>query len=432
MNRTQGRVAAVGLVAVVAIAMAGCQNLDAPQTGSSDVGTLTVGFVTPLTGSLAAFGEPDQWVVDELQTWFDDNPLEVGGEDVVVDIRIEDSGSTADGASQAAQKLLAAGADVLLAHATPETTVPVSLQCIDAEVPCITADTPLEPWALSVHGVANPADLVGAEPLAWVHHFFWGLGDVAAVYQDIWTQVDTNKKVAGLFPNDSDGQAWSGALPGILEDSGNGYTLDVPTLYDPGTTDFTSLINTFKANGDEILTGVVPPADFAAFWQQAQQQGWTPKVVSVAKAIEFPAAIQAFDDPIGFTTEVWWTPTAPFSSSLTGQSADELASAYEDATGKQWTVALGFSHALFEVLVAAISSADSIEGADIDAAAGALAVDSIVGPLDFTAGPYPNTAASPLVGGQWVEGDRFPYDLAVVANDTAPEIPLGGEVQPLQ
>ncbi len=270
MNRTQRRVATLGLVTAAAVALAGCQSLDAPESGASeDAGTFTVGFVTPITGALAAFGEPDQWVVDDLQEWFDENPLDVGGESVVVDIVLEDSGSTADGASQAAQKLLAAGADVLLAHATPETTVPVSLQCIDAGVPCITADTPLEPWALSVHGAANPGELAEREPLEWVHHFFWGLGDIATVYQDIWEQVDTNKKVAGLFPNDPDGQAWSGALPGIFEGSGNGYTLDVPTLYDPGTTDFTSIINTFKANGDEILTGVVPPPDFAAFWQQA-------------------------------------------------------------------------------------------------------------------------------------------------------------------
>ncbi len=83
------------------------------------------------------------------------------------------------------------------------------------------------------------------------------------------------------------------------------------------------------------------------------------------------------------------------------------------------------------MLVAAIGDAGSTEGAAIDAAVGAMALETIVGPLDFAAGPYPNTAASPLVGGQWVEGEVFPYDLVVVANSTAPEIPLGGSVQPL-
>ncbi len=426
------RSVAAAVAAITMVALAGCQSLDSTSSGEGDASTLTVGFVTPITGGLAAFGEPDTWVVDQLQSWFDDHPLTAGGKDVAVEIKLEDSGSTADGAGQAAQKLIAAGADVLLAHATPETTVPVSLQCIASGIPCITADTPLEPWALSVHGVASPPDLAGKDPLPWVHHFFWGLGDVAGVYQDMWNQVDTNKKVAGLFPNDPDGQAWSGALPGIFAGAGTGYTLDVPTLYDAGTTDFTSIINTFKQNGDEILTGVVPPPDFAAFWQQAQQQGWTPKIVSMAKAIEFPAAIGAFDNPVGFTTEVWWTPQSPFTSNLTGQSAAELADAYEAATGKQWTVALGFSHALFEVLAQAVADAGSTDGAAIDKAVGAMKIDTIVGSLDFTTGPYPNTASSPLVGGQWEPGQgAFPYDLVVVSNAAAPEIPLGGSVGPL-
>lgn len=432
MKNSLRRAAVSGMAILGVAALAACQSLDGAGGGSTDdADTLVVGFVTPLTGGLAAFGEPDQWIVDSLQTYFDHNPVDVDGRQIAIDIRIEDSGSTADGASQAAQKLVAAGAEVLLAHATPETTVPVSLQCIDAGIPCITADTPLEPWALSVHGVGSPPDLAGKEPLQWVHHFFWGLGDIAGVYQDMWNQVDTNQRVAGLFPNDPDGQAWSGAFPGIFEASGNGYVLDTPTLYDPGTTDFTSIINTFKANDDQILTGVLPPPDFATFWQQAQQQGYSPRIISIAKAIEFPAAVNAFEDPINFTTEVWWSPASPFSSSLTGQSSAELAEAYTADTGKQWTVAMGFSHALFEVLVQAITSADSVAGAEIDDAVGQLSIDTIVGPLDFTSGPYPNTASSPLVGGQWVEGTDFPYELQIVSNSAAPEIPTAGTVQPL-
>jgi branched-chain amino acid transport system substrate-binding protein len=48
------------------------------------------------------------------------------------------------------------------------------------------------------------------------------------------------------------------------------------------------------------------------------------------------------------STEVWWSPTFPFKSSLSGQSAS-LAAAYTKATGKQWTQPIGFVHSLFEV-----------------------------------------------------------------------------------
>lgn len=435
MRNAQGRALTAAIAAVAVLGLAGCQSLDAPDTteGPDDDTTISVGFVTPLTGPLAAFGEPDEWVVAQMQEWFDANPIEAGGKTYAVDIMLEDSQSSADQAAAAAQRLISNGADVLLAHATPETTVPVSLQCIASEIPCITADTPLEPWGLSVVGGADPGELAGKEPVPWVHHFFWGLGDIATVFQDMWNQVDTNKKVAGLFPNDADGQAWNGAFPGIFEAAGNGYELYAPSLYDPGTTDFTALINSFKAADTQILTGVVPPPDFAAFWQQAQQLGFQPKIVSIGKAIEFPAAIEAIEDPVGLTTEVWWTPTAPFTSNLTGESASELADSYTGATGKQWTVGLGFSEALFEVLQQAVVDAGGIDGAAIDAAVGAMSIDTIVGPLDFTAGPYPNTATSPLVGGQWVaaEDGEFPYDLQVVSNSEAPEIPSVGDVVPM-
>ena len=44
------------------------------------------------------------------------------------------------------------------------------------------------------------------------------------------------------------------------------------------------------------------------------------------------------------STEVWWTPSHPYKSSLTGVSASDLAKAYERASGRQWTQPIGFVH----------------------------------------------------------------------------------------
>jgi len=40
-----------------------------------------------------------------------------------------------------------------------------------------------------------------------------------------------------------------------------------------------------------------------------------------------------------------------FKSSVTGQSAKDIATAYEKSVGKQWTQPIGFVHALFELAV---------------------------------------------------------------------------------
>jgi branched-chain amino acid transport system substrate-binding protein len=42
-------------------------------------------------------------------------------------------------------------------------------------------------------------------------------------------------------------------------------------------------------------------------------------------------------------------------------------------------------------------------------------------------------STTPLVGGQWnqVEGQQFPFDLVVTSNSLAPQIPIGGTLEPL-
>ena len=317
---------------------------------SGDAGateSIKVGFVTPLTGPLAAFGEADQWVVDTMGAWFAANPIQAGGKSYTVDIIIKDSQSDPKRAGEVAGELINTdGVDVVMAHATPETTVPVSDQCEANATPCITADTPWQPWFFGRGG--DPA-----KPFNWTYHFFWGLEDVAAVYSDMWSQVDSNKKVAALFPDDADGQAWSDeaqGFPALVKDQG--YTIDNPGLFPSGTQDFSAQISQFKKNGDQLLMGVLTPPDFTTFWKQAKQQGFNPKLATIGKAIEFPAAIEGLGDLAqNLATEVWWSPTYPFSSSLTGQSSAELAAAYTEATGKQWNMPLGFSEALFEVAV---------------------------------------------------------------------------------
>ena len=229
-----------------------------------------------------------------MTAYFKDNPIQAGGKSYGVDIIMKDSQSDPKRAGELAGELINTdGVDILMAHATPETTVPVAAQCEANATPCITADTPWQPWVAGLGG--NPGDPTTA--LKWSYHFFWGLEDMAAVYMDMWNQVDTNKKVAALYPNDADGQAFTDTergFPAIIGPAG--FTFDNPGLYPSGTQDFSSQISAFKANDDQILTGIVPPPDFINFWKQAKQQGYNPKIATIGKAIEFPAAVAALGD----------------------------------------------------------------------------------------------------------------------------------------
>ena len=93
---------------------------------------------------------------------------------------------------------------------------------------------------------------------------------------------------------------------------------------------------------------------------------------------------------------------------------------------------LGFRHALFETAIDALKRAKKIDDAgSIRDAIAKTDLNTIVGPVNFSKGPYPNCSETPLVIGQWQKGKKFPFDLINVDNSTTPAIPVGGKMAPI-
>ena len=163
------------------------------------------------------------------------------------------------------------------------------------------------------------------------------------------------------------------------------------------------------------------------------QQG--AQVVTLGKALLFPSAVVALGDlGDGLSTEVWWSPWHPFTSSLTHQSAKALADAYEANTRKQWTQPIGFAHALFEVAAAALSKARSPGAKDVRDAVVGTQVSTVVGPVKFGGqGSFKNISKTPLVLGQWSKGKKYKYELTIVNSEDARKngfnIPVGGTLK---
>lgn len=388
---------------------------------------IKLGYVSPQSGPLAAFAEADQYILDGFMRT---------GAAANFEVIVKDSQSNPNRAAEVAKELIVDDEiDLMLVASTPETTNPVATTCENEEVPVISTVAPWQPWFIGQQG--NPGDPGSWEPFSYAYHFFWGLEDVIAVFTNMWGQLDTNKSVGGLFPNDGDGNAWGDpnvGFPPVL--SAQGYTLTDPGRYQNLTDDFSAQINAFKQASVEIVTGVVIPPDFTTFWTQAKQQGFTPKAASIGKAILFPQAVEALGDTgHNLSSEVWWSPSHPFSSSLTGQSAAEVAAGFTTATGKQWTQPIGFVHALFELAVDVMGRVG--DAGDADAVAEAIAasrLDTVVGRIAWDGGKLPpfaqaNVAKTPLVGGQWRLKDGGGYDLVIVDNQTAPQVPTGGTME---
>jgi branched-chain amino acid transport system substrate-binding protein len=394
------------------------------QTGS----TLKIGYVSPVTGPAAAFGESDDYVLNKVRSVLSGG-ISVGGKKYSVEIVARDSQSNPQKAGAVAAELInGVQVDMMLCTSTPETVNPVADACEAARVPCLSTVVPWEAWYFG-RG-ATPT-----KPFSYTYHFFVGVAQFVSAYSALWSGPVANNKIAAvMWPNDPDGNAIRQGLGPELKKAG--FTLVDPGAYENGTNDYSSQIAAFKKAKAEIFNTFPIPPDFATFWKQAHQQGFRPKIATVAKTGLFPSQIEALG-PLGYglTSGFWWSPKFPYSCTLTGQTAQQLADDYQDSTGRQWTQIVGSNMALFEAAVNALkNSSDPKNKEDVAAALGKNKLTTVVGPLDWTSGPVKNVSTEPLTIAQWrrsAPGSRFPVEAVLVDNTGFKDIPLGGTLEPL-
>ena len=390
---------------------------------------IRIGYVSPQSGPLAGFAESDAYNIESFLA------TNVGQNFEVI---VKDSQSDPNRAAAVAKELIVDDEiNLMIVASTPETTNPVATTCEAEGMPVISTKAPWQPWFIGQQG--NPGDPASWKPFDFAFHYFWGLEDLIAVHLNMWNQLSTNKKVAGLFPNDADGNALGDPNLGLPAGyAPQGYTVTDPGRYQNLSDDFSAQITAFKDAQCEIVTGVVIPPDFTTFWNQAKQQGFNPKVCSVAKAILFPQSVEALGEAgHNLSCEVWWSAQHPFKSSLTGQSSADLAADFTAKTGRQWTQPIGFIHSLFEVASNVMGRVSDVTDADAVAAAiSATELDTMVGKVAWNGAGVPpfaaqNVCKTPVVGGQWRRNADGTFALVIVDNQTAPEIPAAGTMEAL-
>ncbi len=400
-----------------------CGSLGTTSGGSSG-GTIKIGYVSPLTGAAAGFGEPDPYVVSLARKAFASG-ITVGGKKYSVQIITQDSQSGPRSAQAAADLINSSNVDLILTTSTPETVNPVSDAAEAAGVPCVSTIVPWEAWYFGRQ--SNPAAPV---PFKWTFHFSFGVAQFASAYEHLWPQVPTNNVVGVMWPNDADGNAIRGALGPLLKKAG--YTIVDPGAYADGTTDYTAQISLFKSRNCEIFNTFPIPPDFVTFWEQAAQQGYKPKIAQIAKTGLFASQVEALGS-LGnnLAGGAYWAPTYPYKSSLTGITSADLASGYQRASNKEWNQQLGPSLALFDVAAAALkASGDPKNKQAVASAMKTLAVDTPIGHLAWGTGPNPNVVATPILGGQWVAtpGSAYPVNFVICENSSDSNIPVAAKL----
>jgi branched-chain amino acid transport system substrate-binding protein len=392
------------------------------SSGASDV--LKIGYVSPQTGPLASFAQADNFIVKTVQAALAGG-FTAGGKKRTIEIVVKDTQSSSTRATEVARELINQDkVDLIVGSSTPDTTNPVADQCEANGMPNVATIAPWEAWYFGR----------GAKPgteFQYTTLFFFGLKEFSDCFTPMWQRISpSSKKVDCLWPNDTDANAFRAGFPPLMKKGG--YTPVDPGAYQDGATDFSAQISAFKSSGADIFTCLPIPPDFQTFWKQAAQQGYKPKLATVAKVMLFPTEAVALGQlSNNIATDIWWSPFHPYTSSLDGTTAKKLAADFATSTGNQWTQALGSIYSLFEVAVQAFKNAsDPKDKKDVAAQLRKLSYTGMSGPLDFTKGPVPGVAIQHPVGGQWRPGKQFPWDITIVDNSANTSVPVNGDLQP--
>ncbi|MCW1934903.1 ABC transporter substrate-binding protein [Pararhodobacter zhoushanensis] len=414
---TRRGVMAHGLAAAAA-------GLAAPSILRAQSAAVKIGYVGSLSGIRGIFGETEQWTLAQIQTRLAEG-LMVGDRRIPIELVIRDNQSSGARSASVAQDLVFRERCNLILAQDGEAAFAVGELADSRGVPTLSSMMPWQAWMFPRGG--NPVD-----GFPYTFHFFGGSDGALSNFVQMMDMVPSNAKVGTLYVDNPPGQGLMNpetGLPAFLRQGG--YDEIAAGPFQVTTNDFSSFVSRFAAEQPDILSGFMYPDHFIPFWNQLRQAGVAPKAVMMSAAFLFPGAVAAMGDSAdGVATEVFWSPAFPTASSLTGQSAAELAAQWETETGAQWTQPLGYGHAMWEVGLAAIAAADDPRDPDSlrDAIAG-LDLNTVAGRVNFATSPVRNVAIMPLVGGQWRRlGGQHPYALKIVNNASAPEIPVEAEM----
>jgi branched-chain amino acid transport system substrate-binding protein len=421
-------VSASGLLAACSSGIKGA------SSGSSPKG-ITIGWIHPLTGPLSGFGAPDNWVISKIkQTTPYKSGFKIGSKTYDVTIKSYDTQSSPTRAGDLARTaILNDGVDLLLASSTPETVNAVASQAESLGTPLICSNIPWEAWYLNLFPKGNPQQ--ATEKAKFVVMYFLGAEHLAKCFIPMWdrihAQLHTNKIVAAAFPNDSDGNAFRAVFPPIV--TAAGYKMVLSSPYPDGTTNYSSMISQFKAAKADFFTNVPLPPDFATMWKQSAQQGFKPKLATVAKVLLFPPDAYALGSlSYNVATDAWWAPSLPWKSSFTGETCQQLANEFEASGHGQWNSNIS-NYSLFEAAHAALTSvSDPHDKTEVANAIHQVNLpDAVAGPLNFASGgPAPGVAITPPVGIQWQKGTKYPVEAQVVDNTLQPKAKITADLLP--
>jgi branched-chain amino acid transport system substrate-binding protein len=406
-------VVALMVVVVSALIVSGCKKGPKEE--------ILIGVPAPLTGMYAGFGEGG---VFGMKAAVDDINKEGGvyvkelDSKLPIKLIIVNTESDPLKAGTLAESLIVNDKVNLLAYAEqpPPMNAGVSSVADRYKVPYICTTGPMEPW------LAMRSEAEGHWQYTWAAGLFalgmpsppgdFRHGKPGYTVGDTWVTMlqqygdQTNKKAAFFASDDPDGVGWYAANPGMLQAEGYEVCgLDKKLGLAPmETTDFSSIINEWKACGAEILWGNAPGPFVGTLLRQCAQLGFKPKMITIGRAPLFYNDVNAWggDVPLGVGVEIWWDPSFGDSPGIGDTTPQSLADRWAEETKQPLNRAIGPGYSLIQVLIDAIERAGSLDREKIQAALAQTDLMTVRHRVKFDENHF---SRGPIVFGQWQKTD---------------------------
>jgi branched-chain amino acid transport system substrate-binding protein len=386
-----------------------------PATGPSEI---VLGTSVPLTGNLAGFGQGSGWALQAAVVDLNNQGgifVKDYNRKLPVRLVLLDNQSDPIKASTLTESLILQDKVNFLVsgNESPPAFVSTATMADKYKTPYVGNVGPFEPYQAQ-RSQANPPWMY-----VWATGFHIGApaeeGDfragvpgytIASVSGDVINQFagQTNKKTAIFASDEPDGRGWYSTFPAALTQMGlivDGANKELG-LAPPDTTDFSTIINTWKANQAEIMFGNALAPWFGTLWKQCKELGYKPKLVYAGRAALYYTDVSAWggDLPNGICCEQLWSP------SMDPNVCKGIGDTTPKSLGDRWTAAknqpvnqaIGWSYANVQSIASAIEAAGTLDKTKVNAALATLDITTIGGRLKYDKSQF---SQWPLAFGQW-------------------------------
>ena len=403
----------LAIALVAGLVFVGCRAPPAPKE-------IRIGLPAAMTGRAAGFGEGGAFgykaAVDDINK-LGGIYVEEYGTKLPVKLIVVDTESSPEKAASLAEDLILRDKVNFLVNVGPLDFNPAVAKGAERyKVPHMGGPGPFESWQ------AIRMEITPPWRYTWIISFAiatpaeegdFRYGKPGYCMFDVWSGAlegildKTNKKIALLASDDPDGRGWYHAFAPQAQKIGcETYRTDEDFgLVPMETTDFTSLIDEWKAANCELLWSNSPAPFYEAFAAQAYMLGYHPKQVFATRGGLFYTDIKAWggDLPNGVCNEMFWHPSIKGCRGIGDTTPMSLHERWVEETGQPKHTAVGWCYAPAQVLFDAIERAGTLDGEAVNKALSETDMITIYHRVRFDENQYSRV---PVAFGQWQKTDK--------------------------